>query len=184
MRIHLSVAMRKLLPFCVAVFLALSTGCAHYQLGTEGKLSFHTLYVAPVQNKAYLPQAVAVVTTQIREAFIHDGRVSLVNSAAEAEAVLNVTVVSYRRDVTTARPDDTGLARKFNLTLTASCTLREKSSDAALFENRVVTVEQQIFATATPAQVDSNQIQAEYQALPQLAAKLADKIAHASLDVW
>jgi Lipopolysaccharide-assembly len=176
--------MRHLLSFCALLGLFLSAGCANYQLGTGGKLSFQTLYIPPVENKAHLPQAVAIVTTQIREAFLRDGRVTLVNSPAEADATLHITLVRYARDVATARPDDTGLARKFNLNLTAVCTLRSTKDNAALFENRAIVVEQQIFATATPQQADSDQLQAEHQALPQLAATLADKISHATLDVW
>jgi hypothetical protein len=184
MRIPPTVAMRYILPLCALLGLYLGTGCAHYQLGTSGKLSFHTLYIPPVENKAQLPQAVAVITTQVREAFLRDGRVTLVNSVAEADATLTISLVRYVRDIATARPDDTGLARKFNLNLTALCTLRKTSDNTALFENRAIAVDQQIFATATPQQADSDQLQSEYQALPQLAAKLADKVSHAALDVW
>lgn len=184
MRITPYVAMRFVLPFCALLGLFLSAGCSHYQLGTAGKLSFRTLYIPPVVNKAQMPQAVAVITTQVREAFLRDGRVTLVNSPTEADATLHITLTRYARDIATSRPDDTGLARKFNLNLTALCTLRNTKDNTVLFENRALVVEQQIFATATPEQPDSDQLQAEYQSLPQLAAKLADKVAHAALDVW
>jgi len=184
MRILLSVVMRSLLPLCTLLLLGLVSGCAHYQLGTEGKLAFHTLYIAPVENKAKLPQAVAVVTNQLREAFIHDGRVTVVDSPAEADATLTVTLATYSRGVTTARPDDTGLARKFNLDLVASCTLIDNRSNTALFEGRLVDAQQQIFSTATPSDADSVQLQAEYQALPLLATGLAQNVAHTTLDVW
>jgi len=49
MRIPATVAMRFLLPLCALLGLFLSTGCANYQLGTSGKLSFHTLYIPPVE---------------------------------------------------------------------------------------------------------------------------------------
>jgi hypothetical protein len=164
--------------------LGLFSGCAHYQLGTGGKLSFHTLYIAPVENKARLPQAVSVVSTQLREAFIHDGRVTVVDSPADADATLTVSLSNYSRDVTSARPDDTGLARKFNLNLAAVCTLRDNRAGTVLFDQRVVNVEQQIFTTAKLQRTDSDQLQAEYQALPLLASSLAQKVTHATLDVW
>jgi len=184
MRIPPSIVMRWLYPLVVFSCLGFFAGCAHYQLGTEGKLSFQTLYIAPVENKAKLPQAVAVVSTQIREAFIHDGRVTVVDSPTDADATLTVSLSNYGRDVTSSRPDDTGLARKFNLNLTALCTLRDNRNSAILFEKRAVSVEQQIFATATPHQTDSDQLQAEYQALPLLASSLGQKVAHTTLDVW
>ena len=165
-----------------AAFLFLGIGCAHYQLGTAGKLSFHSLYIAPVENKARLPQAVAIFSTQLREAFLRDGRVTVVDSPNQADAVLTVSLDTYDRQVTSSRPDDTGLARKFNLELSALCTLTENGK--TLFEKRPVSVDQQIFTTANPQQIDSNQSQAEYQAMPQLALKLAEKTVHTALDVW
>src|SRR4051794_21271047 len=113
----------------VAVFLGAITlflsGCAHYQLGTQGKLSFSTLYVDTIDDAANVPQATALVTTQIREAFLHDGRVTLVRSPELADATLKVRLTHYGRTVTTVLPGDTGLARKFDLTLNALCSLHD-----------------------------------------------------------
>lgn len=176
--------MRLLVPLIGLLFLGLASGCATYQLGTSNKLSFHTLYISPVGDKARLPQAVAVFTTQLREAFIRDGRVSVVNSPDEADATLTVALDHYSRDITSSRPDDTGLARKFNLNLTAICALHDNHTGKVLFEKRQITAEQQVFTTTSPQQLDSNQTQAEYQALPLLASTLADKTLHATLDVW
>jgi hypothetical protein len=152
-------------------------GCAHYQLGTEGKLAFATLDVAPVANKTLLPQAQAIVSTQMREAFIRDARLTLVNSAAEADATLSVTLRDYHREIAAARADDTGLARKFTLTLATTCTLRDNRSGKVLFADRSVSVHRDAFT-------DSGQLQSEYQTLPLLAEALAQKIAHAVLDTW
>ena len=160
----------------LAVALLAGAGCAHYRLGTDAKLAFHTLYLEPVENKTLLPQARALVSTQLREAFARDGRVALANSSTDAEATLAVTITSYRRDVLTVREGDTGLARKFNLTLATTCTLRDRSG-RILFENRPVEVHREAFT-------DSGQLQSEYQTLPLLAESLADKVTHAALDVW
>jgi hypothetical protein len=75
------------------------------------------------------------------------------------------------------RPDDTGLARKFNLTLTAEATLRDQRAGTVLFENRALTSKKQAFT-------DSGQLQAEDQTLPLLAASLAESVRNAVLDVW
>src|SRR5882724_3303785 len=90
-------------------------GCAHYQLGTGGRLSFATLYVAPVANKSDEPQAQAVVSTLLREELLHDGRVTLVNSPDAADATLTLVLSNYHREIATVRPGDTGLAREFAL---------------------------------------------------------------------
>ena len=109
--------------------------------------------------------------------FARDPRVTLVNSPDAADATLAVTITSYRRDVLTVREGDTGLARKFNLTLATLCTLRSRRESKVLFENRPVEVQRESFT-------DSGQLQSEYQTLPLLAESLATKVAHAVLDVW
>ena len=155
------------------IFLA---GCSHYQLGTGAEPKFRTLYVEPVANKTMLPQSRAPLSTQVREAFARDARVALANSADDAQATLAVTITEYRREVRAVRQDDTGLARKFDLTLTATCTLRTRDGQV-VFENRAISAQREAFT-------DSGQLQAEYQTLPLLADALAVKIVHAALDVW
>ncbi|HRE81071.1 MAG TPA: LPS assembly lipoprotein LptE [Opitutaceae bacterium] len=78
-----------------ALLALMLAGCSNYVLGTGKSLEFRTLFIEPVENDSNLPQAVAVISTQLREAFLRDGRVTLVNSAADADAVLSVTLSSY-----------------------------------------------------------------------------------------
>jgi len=168
----------RLLTASVAVALIITGfGCSHYHLGTEGKLAFRTLYVEPVANKSMLPQAQALMSTQLRERFARDSRITLVNSAEGADATLNVVIEDYHRDVATVREGDTGLARKFTLTFGAACTLHDNRAGKNLFENRSVVTHRDAFT-------DGGQLQAEYQALPLLTESLSDRIAHAVLDVW
>jgi len=167
----------RLPVFCLLSVLLCLAGCSHYQLGTTPKLQFSTLYIEPVANKTLLPQARTVVSTQLRAAFLHDGRVTLVNSAAEADATLTVILTDYHRDMTVARENDTGLARKFSLTLGTTCELRDNRTGQVLFNRRAVSVQRDAFT-------DSGQLQAEYQVLPILADALARKICGTVLDVW
>lgn len=169
--------LRFLVCVVAVVGLAGFSGCSHYQLGTEGKLAFTTLYVEPVENKTLLPQARAVISTQLREALERDGRVQLVNSANGADATLHVTLRDYHRDIASVRENDTGLARKFTLTLGVGCTLHDNRGGKDLFTDRVVEVHRDAFT-------DGGQLQSEYQTLPLLAQTLADKVTHAVLDVW
>ena len=159
------------------VLLAGLTGCSHYRLGTSGRLAFTTLYVAPVEDRALLPQAQSIVATAVREALLKDGRVSVSDSPGTADVVLHIALTKYERIATAANPADTGLAREFALRLRASCTLTDRSSGQPLFRGREVMV-------TRSAYTDSGQLQAEYQTLPLLADALADRIAHTILDVW
>lgn len=169
--------LRRLASVLGLLLLLGLTGCAHYHLGTETVLPFSTLYVAPVQNKTMVPQAQAIVSTMLRDELLRDGRVTLVNSPDEADAVLTITLVNYRRDVATVKPGDTGLARKFALTLDASATLHDNKGQKDYFEHRAINAVRDDFT-------DGGQLQAEYQTLPLLAEALAKKASHAVLDVW
>ena len=151
--------------------------CANYQLGTGGTPAFRTLYIEPATNKTLLPQVQALLSTRIRETFARDGRVQLVNSSAGADATLSLTIDTYRREIAAVREGDTGLARKFNVTLGATCSLRDNRGNHAIFEHRALSAVREVFT-------DSGQLQSEYQTLPLLSDALAAKIAHAALDVW
>lgn len=160
----------------LAAFLGF-TGCSHYQLGTGATPAFRTIYLEPVVNQTQLPQSQALLSTRIRESFLRDNRLALVNSPDAADATLAVVINDYHRDVAAVRENDTGLARKFNVTLGVACTLRDQRGGRIIFEGRLVNAQREIFT-------DSGQLQAEYQTLPLLADSLAGKIVHAVLDVW
>ena len=164
----------RLLACLVAM---LTAGCAGYRLGTGAHVEFNSLHVAPVQMKALVPQAQPMLTAAIREAFMKDGRLALAATPEAAGASLRIIVRDYRRDVATVRPGDTGLARKFVVTLTAEASLVNPSDGRIFFSGRTIEVQRDVFT-------DSGQQQAEYQILPLLAQDLADKLTHAVLDTW
>ena len=163
-----------LLVLAAACLLA---GCTAYQFGTGSQPKFATLYLAPVNGETPLPQAQALFTTQLREAFIRDGRVALVGSAEAADAVLQVSVTGYDRTVALSRPDDTGLARRFDVSLRARATLTDNRSKQNYFIRRPLAAKRGVFT-------DSGLVPAEYQALPLLAEQLAAATLHAVLDTW
>jgi hypothetical protein len=163
---------------CALLALAFSLwGCSHYQLGTGATPAFQTLYVAPVDNQTVLPQSQALLSTQLRESFARDGRIRLVNTAENADATLNVVITDYHREVAASRVDDTGLARKFNVTLGVLCTLNDRRTGKPLFEKRPIRAVREVFT-------DSGQLQAEYQTLPLLAEAVASRVVRTTLDVW
>jgi hypothetical protein len=165
----------RLFVFSLAVFLL--TGCAAYKLGTGSAPKFATLYVSPVASESLIPQARTLVTSAIREAFIRDGRVALVDSATEADAVLEITLAGYGRTETVARSDDTGLARRFDVTLQAHATLTDNRTKEQYFTRRQLDAKRGVFT-------DSGLVPSEYQALPLLAELLANEAVDAALDTW
>ena len=168
--------MRVLSLLCLtALFLS---GCSNYRLGTGSDLSFKTIYVAPVVNESNMPQVVAIISTQIREAFLHEPRVILVNSADEADVTLSVTLVKQTRQTQTRQTVDTGLTRKFEITLDAEATLRDNRSNKDIFKDRKLQAVRQVFTDG------GQQLQAEYQNVPLLAESLAKSVVGATVDVW
>lgn len=152
-------------------------GCAHYRLGTGATRPFTSLYVAPVENRSDAPSAAALMSSLLRDEFLRDGRVHLVNSPEGADATLALVLIGYSREVATVRPGDTGLARKFAVTLSGRITLKDNRSGQVLLNARAADAGRDVFT-------DSGQLQSEAQALPLLAGDLAKKVAHAALDVW
>lgn len=154
-----------------------AAGCSHYRLGTGSEPAFRSLHVEAVGNRTLLPQAQPLVSTRLRTAFARDGRVTLANAPEGADATLTIVLTEYRRDIAAVREGDTGLARKFNVTLGATCTLRDNRTGRPIFEQRVVSAVREVFT-------DSGQLQSEYQTLPLLADALAARVVHAALDTW
>ncbi len=157
--------------------LGLLAACANYQLGTGDKVKFSTLFIEPVKSTAAIPQAQVLITTQVREAFIRDGRVALVDSPDAAEAVLQITLTGYDRTVAVSQPTDTGLARRFDLALQAHAKLTDNRTKQVYFDQRPLTAKRGVF-------IDSGLVPSEYQTLPLLAEQLANETVHAVLDVW
>lgn len=160
-----------------ALLALIVSGCANYHLGTGAEPRFQTLHVTVVKSDVLLPQSVALVTTQVREAFIKDGRVRLVDSAAEADAELTLTLEEYHREQTVARTDDTGLARRYDVVLQARASLLDRRDKKIIFANQPLKVTRGVLT-------DSGQLQSEYQTLPLLADQLAERALHAVLDTW
>jgi hypothetical protein len=162
---------------CLLSSVLCFSGCAGYQLGTGSQPKFTKLFIPPVTTEALIPQARELVTTQLREAFLKDGRVTLVNSPAAAEAVLQVSLAGYDRSVAVSRQDDTGLARRFDVSLRALVTLTDERTKQALFVRRPLTAKRGVFT-------DSGLVPSEYPALPLLAEQLANETVHTVLDTW
>lgn len=164
----------RLVPALVAALLW--SGCASYHLGAPGQPLVSTVFVAPATNAAFAPQAASLVTNAVRLALSRDGRIELAAHAADDAGTLQIRLVGYDRDVLAAQRDDTGLARKFAVTLSAEITLTD-ASGKTLLDHRKVVATRDVF-------VDSGLQPAEYQTMPLLAEALADEIAHALLDTW
>lgn len=173
----------------LALSILVGSGCSRYRLGTGSDRAYETIFIAPVETNGAIPQSAAIFSTRLRETFIQDGRLRVMNSPSDADAILTVKLGGLKRDRLTALPGDRGLTRKFGLVLEASCTLSPAKGGTAWFTDRPLRVERQIFTedgtgTNGATIVSTQQVQAEYQIVPQLAEPLAAQVRSAVLDTW
>jgi len=180
---------RRLLLLPLLGLSLFAAACSHYRLGTGASRDFESLFIPPVETTAVLPQSSALLGTQIREAFLRDGRIRIVNTAEEADAILTVRLGALRRATLTSLPSDSGLARKFGLTLEATATLSSPKGDKTWFTDRPLRVERQVFtddgSTTGPNLLQPvQQTQAEYAVVPTLGENLATQLRATVLDTW
>jgi Lipopolysaccharide-assembly len=183
--------MPRLLPLFLGAFaLLFQVGCSHYRLGTGVERDFESIFITPVETNSVYPQATALLTSQVRETFIRDGRLRVVNTPDEADAILTVKLEHFRRTRLTSLPTDSGLARKMGIKLEAVASLQDLKGAKIWFSDRPILVERQLFTddgtgVGSPTTLQPiQQTQAEYAALPQLAEPFADQLKSIVLDTW
>jgi hypothetical protein len=168
------------------VVLGLFSGCASYQLGAPAELPFETIYIRPASNDSFAPQAQAIVSGQLRQHFIRDGRTRLVTNEEAADAVLTVNLAEYNRRGGARRSSDTVVASDFDISLAADISLYNPNKGDYFFEDRRITDHTKTYIEnpyATGLRTQAYQ-QSEYQAMPVLARGLARNIADEVLSVW
>ncbi len=173
--------LRFIVILCIFMSLvSLLTGCQHYQLGSSAQLPFRSIYIQPVLNKSYAPQAQSLVTTNLINSFLRDGRVR-VTDPAQADATLVVTLKNYEKKLAATQNSDYGRARTVSLRLVATFDLVNNRDGSFFFQDRSLDAEELIFSSS-----DNNASlpKAEYQSMPELAHKLANNIHNSIVDVW
>lgn len=171
----------KRFAICVACALlcAFGTGCSNYRLaGTAAELPFHSIYVRPVRNFSYAPQAAALLTNSISQSLMQSPDLTLANPG-DAQAELQTEIVDYRRTPIATQSYDTALAASCQISATAKCTLK-RSNGEVIFKDRKVTARTIIYLNS----VGNGLIGDEYQNMPVLMRELGGKIKDAVLGIW
>jgi len=164
------------------------SGCKSYQFGNAAELPFQSIYIKPVSNDSFAPQAQALLSAQIRDAFIRDGRAKLVTSEEAADAVLLINLTEYDRRAAARQSQDTAIGANFDLTLVAEVSLYNQNKGDYFFKDHVIKESSMAYVNnpyatlATPQTQDF--LQSEYQAMPLLTRDLARKIADEVLSPW
>ena len=156
-------------------YMGLHSGCAHYQLGGT-ELPYTNIYIEPVQNDSFLPQASASLTQQLHQQLMENSSIQIV-SRPEAEVVLETVLKEFDREVSADETQDTGRARSYDFILRAHISLKNTATNEYLFRNREVSANIHTFT-------DSGLQPAEFQNTPILLRRLAQTIEEQVTAVW
>lgn len=168
---------RNLISLFALGVLACLFGCQHYQMGSPATLSFDSIYIEPIRNDSFAPQAQALLDQQLTMAFMEDARVKVARED-DAEALLSIVLVDYRTNISATEESDTAVGRSFNLTLVAHCTLVDAQTGDVLFLRDIPV------SATVDAFADEGFQQSEYQAMPVLTRNLAKNIRDLTLSGW
>lgn len=173
-----------------AIFLGLAmcaafVACSNYRLaGTPVRLPFSSVYVMPVKNASYAPQASNLLTNEISMAINQTPGLKTAYQS-DAQATLETRIIDYRRRPVATRADDTALAASYAMEVTAECTLTRSNGDV-VFKNRKVKAMAFLYPGEEGAngRTYDNTIGGEYQQMPVLMRELGGKIKDAVIGIW
>ena len=159
------------LALCAAI-----CGCSNYRLaGTPVDLPFKTVYVKPVKNFSYAPQAANLLTNAISDAISQTPQIRAAN-AGDADAVLEVEITDYQKRPYATKSTDTALAAAFKVTATAECTLT--AGGRSVFKRRPVSASVILYPRS------GDLANSEYQNMPVLMRELGVKVKDAAIGIW
>lgn len=158
----------------LALVCVIGTAGCQYKLGSGSPRVLDSIAVKPVLNDTHVPQFEPLLDGQIREKLLEGGMRIVPESAADA--ILQVRVTGYERDLSSVRSDDSGLALSYGLRMKAEVTLTLANGDL-LLDRVPVEIHREAF-------VESGAQVAEYQTLPVIARDLAERIRRRVMDTW
>ena len=160
---------------CFIATLALS-GCMGYQLGGAAPKGIETVYVNPIINTTTEPAMELQVAKALRERIQFDGRLKLVNTPEEADAVIDVELKKYALSAIAYRADLKTAAKEYRIRITGSATLKERSSGKIRSSSE--TYGEAVF------EFDSDLTTSKRDALPRAAQELAKFTVDDLIEQW
>jgi hypothetical protein len=155
----------------------LSAGCISYFSERNAPLEFDKIYVAPIKNDSFAPQAQELLTKQIRKKLATHPGLEVVSSPENA-GILEITIVDFGQSTATTSDNDTIRAKSFDVRMAVVCTLSNSETGKVYFTDFSIV-------EAVECHVLNNDFQAsQYQAIPKLTSKLADRIYDFIYNLW
>ncbi|MDR0693402.1 MAG: LPS assembly lipoprotein LptE [Puniceicoccales bacterium] len=148
-----------------------------YTLKPISPLEFDKIYVAPIRNDSFAPQTQEVLTRRVRSRLTNISGLELAPSPENA-AVLEITIIEFGRFLATTQEDDTSQAKSFNIRMAIHCSLSNNLTGRVFFRDYRISD----FIECHTSNDDFQTLQ--YQAIPRLANKIADKVCDVICHLW
>lgn len=144
-------------------------GCAGYKLGPVNGLAAgeKSVQVNPFANHTLEPRLTDAVTTQLRKTLQQDGTYQLA-SHDDGDIILSGSITRYLRQEVGFSASDILTVTDYRLEIRAQVTARQRSSSKVILD--------QLVTGSTIIRVTTDLTSAERQALPLLAADLAQNV--------
>lgn len=156
--------------------LALSS-CSSYSRHAA-KPPFSKLYIEPVDNRTVAPQVIAVFSRNLREEFMRDATVQLVDRD-QAEAVLTLRLTAYDNATGSFSRSDAGQVGSLLMQIGATGNLIGKDG-TIYFENRPFQRTTHVFTNTGPQDLPAGR----YQSIPLVAQQIARDVKNAVNGTW
>ena len=164
--------------FAILASVILLGGCSNYRLaGTPVELPFSSVYVKPVRNDSFAPQATNLLTNAISNAINQTPELKTAYES-DAQATLSTKLVEYRKVPVATRAEDTALAASYAMEAVALCTLTRSNGDV-IFKDRKVKARAMLYMGG-----NNDVLGNEYQNMPVLMRELGGKIKDAVIGIW
>jgi hypothetical protein len=154
----------------------LLTGCMGYRLGGTRPEGVETVFVAPVINQTAEPAIELQVTHALRQRIQMDGRLKLVDSAAKADAIMEVVLTEYYLTAIAFRSDLETTPDRYRIRIDANSTLKNAQTGQAITKSE--TYGETIFL------FESDLTTSKRSALPRAAQELAKFTVDDLIEQW
>jgi outer membrane lipopolysaccharide assembly protein LptE/RlpB len=168
----------KIRPICLTALLVLA-GCGYSLLGTGNYLppAFKTVQVPSFVNRTTRVELEQRVTQAVADEMVARGRLKLVSSAADADAILKGSINSF--GINPIAFDSQGRATQYQVVVTASISLVDhKNDDKVIWKN-----DGYVFTETYPINLSAGDaFDQETRAINEIAVRFAESLVSSLLE--
>ena len=154
----------------------LFSGCMGYRLGGTHPKGVESVFVAPVINQTLESAIELQVTHALRQRIQFDGRLKLVDSPNEADAVMEVVLTDYFLSAIAFRNDFKTTAEQYRIRISASSILKDAQTGKAITKSETYGETTFFF--------ESDLTTSKRSALPRAAQELAKFTVDDLVEQW